>query len=128
LTKINQLIDSALAARNMAYAPYSNFNVGAAVLLENGEIYSGCNVENASFGLSICAERSAICRAIAASADRTIIAIAVVAHPLAPPCGACRQFIVEFGADIQIVSADAINADIRRTWSSGDLLPDSFEF
>jgi len=126
LTKVKQLIDSALAARNMAYAPYSNFKVGAAVLLENGEIYSGCNVENASYGLSICAERSAICRAIAAAGNRSIVTMVVAAHPLATPCGACRQFAVEFGTGIQIISVDAIDTSIQKTWTSGDLLPESF--
>ena len=85
-----------------AYAPYSDFQVGAAVLLRDGRVFTGCNVENASYGLTICAERNAIFAAVAASVRKPIIAaVAVVNRRGVPcsPCGACRQVIAEFGAD-----------------------------
>ncbi|TMG81949.1 MAG: cytidine deaminase, partial [Betaproteobacteria bacterium] len=91
------------AARN-AYAPYSRFAVGAAVLTDKGEIYSGANIENASFGLSICAERNAIFHAVARGA-RKIVAVAVYTKtPQATtPCGACRQVLAEFGRDALVI-------------------------
>jgi cytidine deaminase len=122
------LIEQALHAREQAYAPYSNFKVGAALLLDDGEsVVTGCNVENASYGLAICAERNAICAAVAEGRQK-FSAIVVAATPLASPCGACRQFIVEFGKDIEVVSVDANDPSKLLRWSSGDLIPDSFEF
>lgn len=98
-----QLLNLARAAQQNAYARYSNFKVGAAILLENGEIFSGCNVENASYGLTNCAERSAIFAAVSklGGANVKIRAVAVVNDHDAPcsPCGACRQVIAEFGPD-----------------------------
>ncbi|HEV2987509.1 MAG TPA: cytidine deaminase [Candidatus Angelobacter sp.] len=98
-----QLLNLARAAQQNAYAPYSNFKVGAAILLENGEIFTGCNVENASYGLTNCAERSAIFTAVSklGGANVKIRAVAVVNDHDAPcsPCGACRQVIAEFGPD-----------------------------
>ena len=85
-----------------AYAPYSKFHVGAAILLEDGRVFTGCNVENASYGLTICAERNAIFAAVAATAKKPVIAaVAVVNRRGVPcsPCGACRQVIAEFGRD-----------------------------
>src|SRR5438046_9409943 len=100
------LLQLARAAQQNAYAPYSNFHVGAAVLLENGEIFTGCNVENASYGLTNCAERSAIFAAVSklGSAKVKVRAVAVVNDQNAPcsPCGACRQVIAEFGKDAVI--------------------------
>jgi cytidine deaminase len=97
------LLSRAHTAQQNAYAPYSNFKVGAAILLENGEIFSGCNVENASYGLTNCAERSAIFAAVSklGGAKVKIRAVAVVNDHDAPcsPCGACRQVIAEFGPD-----------------------------
>lgn len=93
-----RLLAAAKAAAKQAYAPYSKFRVGAAVLTSSGRIYAGCNVENASYGLSNCAERTAIFSAVAAG-ERKIVAVAVhtpTRRP-APPCGACRQVIHEFG-------------------------------
>lgn len=94
----NDLISSAWAARDRAYAPYSNFKVGAALLTSDGKIFTGCNVENLSFGLTNCAERVAIGSAIANGAIK-MTAIAVVADTDVPisPCGACRQVLAEFG-------------------------------
>jgi cytidine deaminase len=95
-----RLIRLARAAMKHAYAPYSRFRVGAAVLLSDGRVFSGCNVENASYGLTICAERNAIFCAVANSSKKPeIVAAAVVNHRGVPcsPCGACRQVLAEFG-------------------------------
>jgi cytidine deaminase len=116
---------AALAARARAYAPYSRFQVGAAALTESGQIFSGCNVENASFGITICAERVTLSSAVAAGHLR-FQAIAVCAHPLASPCGSCRQFIVEFGEAIEVLSFDAEAPHLEKRWTSGGLLPDLF--
>jgi cytidine deaminase len=115
----------AVEAARRAYAPYSRFAVGAAVLSADGRIHTGANVENASFGLSICAERNAIFRAVADGA-RTIDAI-VVYTPTAdatPPCGACRQVLAEFGADALIVCCSDGAAD--RRYRVAELLPQAF--
>ena len=125
--ELQQLVTAAIQARKNAYAPYSNFQVGAALLTKDGETFVGCNVENASYGLCICAERTAICTAVA-NKRTSFRAIAVAAAPLASPCGACRQFLVEFGKDITVVSVDPHDTDQFRVWSSGELIPESFEF
>ena len=97
------LLDEARAACGNSYSPYSHFAVGAAVLTKDGRIFTGTNVENASYGLTICAERVAICNAVA-QGQNDLAAIAVyTARGGAAPCGACRQFIVEFGDDIVVV-------------------------
>ena len=100
-----RLISTATAARLQAYAPYSNFQVGAALLAKDGRIFTGCNVENLSYGLTICAERNAIFAAVAAGV-REFDAIAIVADTREPvsPCGACRQVMAEFG-DFKIIAA-----------------------
>src|SRR4249919_1833259 len=97
------LARQAWAAREHAYAPYSQFAVGAALLSESGEVYTGCNVENVSFGLTICAERSAVTAAIQAGC-RKFVGIAIVADTVTPvvPCGACRQFLAEFCPEMPI--------------------------
>ncbi len=98
------LVRAARAARRRAYAPYSHFSVGAAVLSSSGAVVVGCNVENASFGLSICAERAAIHRAVA-EGHRRLRAVAVVAGPGGSmPCGACRQVMQEFGVRDVIIA------------------------
>ena len=119
-----RLVAAATAARGRAYAPYSRFAVGAAVLA-GGQIYTGANVENASYGLSICAERAAVFAAVGAGA-RTIEAVAVVTDtPLpTPPCGACRQVLNEFGPQMTVISATVGGAVTRTNLS--DLLPSSF--
>lgn len=122
---LEQLIQAAVKVREQAYAPYSKFSVGAAVLVDDGSIFVGCNVENASYGLAICAERNAITAAVAAG-KQNFTTIAVAATPLASPCGACRQFIFEFGDDIQIISVDSANPSLRNQWTSKDLLPNGF--
>lgn len=121
-----ELINAAIDVRNESYSPYSNFAVGAAVLFQSGEMFTGCNVENASYGLAICAERSAICSGVAAG-HRKILAVAIAATPLAPPCGACRQFIAEFGKDVEIISIDAETKSDVRHWTIRELLPEIFE-
>jgi cytidine deaminase len=122
----HELKTAAKAAARQAYAPYSNFPVGAAVLTAEGAIYAGCNVENASFGLSICAERNAVFRAVAEGA-RAIRAIAIYTPTSAPttPCGACRQVIAEFGGDVRVlccIDDDASDAE----YSLAELLPNAF--
>jgi len=101
-----ELFKAALQARNHAHAPYSNFAVGAALLTDTGKIFTGCNVENISLGLTICAERTAVANAIAAG-EKGFIAIAVVADSDEPalPCGACRQVLAEFNPAIKIVAS-----------------------
>ena len=116
------LISEARSVRERAYAPYSRFPVGAALLGKSGRIFTGCNVENLSFGLTICAERAAICTAIAAG-EREFVAIAVVADSREPvtPCGACRQVLVEFASDLEICSANL--QDVRYETRIAALLP-----
>lgn len=119
----NDLIRAAQDAQKQAYAVYSNFCVGAAVRAANGKIYQGCNVENASFGLTVCAERTALFTAIAAG-EREFSELAVVSAPGVSPCGACRQVIWELCGDIPITLVDA-DGNTRET-SSARLLPDAF--
>jgi cytidine deaminase len=98
-----KLTDAAIQARNNAHAPYSHFQVGAALESEDGRVFLGCNVENATYGLSVCAERVAVFKAISEGA-RKFPRIAVVADTdvLTPPCGACRQILWEFCGDIEV--------------------------
>lgn len=123
----NELLAAATLAYEHAYAPYSNFRVGAAVLLEDGEVFSGCNVENASYGLTNCAERTAIFSAVAARGPKQvrIRAIAVVndREVACSPCGACRQVINEFGPDAEIFY---LGPDGVQSSSIRQLLPDCF--
>ncbi len=120
-----QLIAAAIEARRHAYAPYSQFPVGAALLCETGEVVTGCNVENAVFGLSLCAERVATSKAIAESRGK-VIAVAIAASPLAPPCGACRQFLAEFNLQMEVISFDVVSG-AEKIWVLADLLPDAFK-
>lgn len=99
-----KLIQAATDARSRAYAPYSNFQVGAAVEAENGDIYIGCNVESASYGLTVCAERVAIWKGVSSGEKRfNQIAVVVDTKDLTPPCGACRQIIWEFCGDVPVI-------------------------
>ncbi|MBM7623162.1 cytidine deaminase [Sporohalobacter salinus] len=104
-----KLIKAAINARENAYVPYSEFAVGSAVLTKEGEIYTGCNIENISYSLTNCAERTAIFKAISEEKNTEIIAIAIVAdtkHPCVP-CGACRQVMIEFGGrDLKVLMAN----------------------
>lgn len=115
------------AAKN-AYAPYSNFHVGAAVLTEKGALHAGCNVENASYGLGICAERSAaVAMALADPGDREIHLVAIASPNAAPcfPCGACRQFLREFGCKEVVVEDPSEPSGLRR-YPFEEILPHSF--
>ena len=124
-SELMKLVDAALSARLRAYAPYSNFLVGAAILAEDGQIFCGCNVENASYGLAICAERSAVSAAIVMG-QRTWRAIAVASHGAVTPCGACRQVLHEFGAAIEVILVDADSGEVRTRWTTESLLPGAF--
>jgi cytidine deaminase len=121
------LVAAARAVRRRAHAPYSKFKVGAAVRDERGQIHVGCNVENASYGLTVCAERNAVAAAVAAGSRRLrAVAVASGAHPPASPCGACRQVIAELGgADTEVLIAGATGAARRTTL--GALLPRTFK-
>lgn len=122
----DQVISTARAVREYAHAPFSHFRVGAAVRAKSGRIFSGCNVENASYGLTICAERVAIFKAIS-EGEREFDAIAVVTDTdvLTPPCGACRQIIWEFCGDIPVILAN-LRGKIERERSL-NLLPRPFD-
>ena len=122
------LIAAARDAQASAYAPYSNFAVGAAVLLSDGSIHKGCNIENASFGLTVCAERVAIFHAVAAGRmDIVAVGVFTSASTLARPCGACRQVIAEFSrADSPIVVISTTESGLSVTETISDLLPGSF--
>lgn len=117
------LVRAAREVRQMAYAPYSNYAVGAALLMADGRIFTGVNVENASYGLTICAERTAVFKAVSEGA-RKIVAIAVCTENGGSPCGACRQVLVEFAGDVPVFLADA-QGNTRQTTLYA-LLPDHF--
>ena len=117
------LITKATKAREKAHAPYSDFAVGAALLAKSGRVYTGCNVENASYGLSICAERTAVFKAVS-EGERDFEAIAVVTVNGVTPCGACRQVLMEFGEDIQVIVAD--EGGEYRVVTLHELLPEAF--
>lgn len=120
--KYDDLVTAARSARENAYAPYSRFSVGAALRTKGGKIFRGCNVENISFGLTICAERNAVFAAVA-DGEREFEAVAIVADSKSPvtPCGACRQVLAEFGLDLQVCSANLEGETF--TASLGELLP-----
>ncbi len=119
----NALLEAACQIRKLAYAPYSHYKVGAAVLTDDGRIFSGVNVENCSYGLSNCAERTAVFSAITAGAER-IEAVAVCTQNAGSPCGTCRQVLVEFGDDIPVLLSDTAG-NVRETTLYA-LLPDHF--
>ncbi|MCL4516934.1 MAG: cytidine deaminase [Firmicutes bacterium] len=121
-----QLVEKAREARQKAYVPYSHFPVGAAVLTGSGRVFTGCNVENAAYGPTICAERTAVVKAVS-EGEREIVAIAVVADTEGPcsPCGICRQVISEFGKEIRVVMANLAGA--IRVKTIGELLPSTFD-
>lgn len=126
--EILELIDEAILAREGAYAPYSKFKVGAVVVDENGTHYKGANVENASYGLSNCGERTAIFSAVT-SGMKKIKAIAVVADTTGPvsPCGACRQVIKEFGGEDTVIILGNLKRDYK-IMTMEELLPYGFQF
>lgn len=120
----SSLLQLAARARDAAYAPYSRFQVGAALLAENGEVFTGCNVENASYGLTLCAERTAVCSAVAAGV-RSYSAIAISALGGAAPCGACRQVINEFNPALKVYLGDETGRLVAET-TLDILLPNAF--
>ena len=121
-----KLIKAATDARENAYAPYSNFRVGAAVEAENGDIYIGCNVESASYGLTVCAERVAIWKGISVGEKRfKQIAVVVDTEELTPPCGVCRQIIWEFCGDVPVILANLHGKS--ETVMMSELLPRAFD-
>ena len=121
-----ELVEAAIAVRENAYAPFSSFKVGSAIEMEDGEVIDGCNVESASYGLTVCAERVAIWKAIS-QGKRKIkhIAVAADTEELTPPCGACRQIIWEFGGDIPVTMANLKGK--TETVQMKDLLPRAFD-
>ncbi len=132
MTAPSQPADPALEAaardaQRRAYAPYSKFRVGAAVRM-TGEIFEGANVENASYGLSMCAERTAVFAAVLSGAHRLeAVAVCTDASPPSSPCGACRQVLLEFAPDPAAVTVTAVNPrGERRSWTLAELIPDGF--
>jgi cytidine deaminase len=119
------LFDAAEAARLCAHAPYSKFFVGAALQLENGTIVSACNVENASYGLTICAERNAIGMMVRAKQKLAAVAIVVDSEIPTPPCGMCRQVLAEFAEPTLIVKSRNLKGQ-EASWTLGELLPHAF--
>ena len=126
MENLSRLIAAALAARDNAHAPFSKFLVGAAIEDDQGEIHSGCNVENSSYGLTMCAERVAVFHAISAGA-RTFrrIVVATDAAKLTPPCGACRQVLWDLCGDLEVVLVNLRGA--QRTFRLRELLPEAFD-
>lgn len=118
-----ELIQAAQKVQENAYAPYSRFKVGAAVMTDNGNFFTGCNVENASYGLTVCAERNALSAAIAAG-EKKFNSLVVASEDGVPPCGACRQVIWELCGDVPVILVDE-NGNTTRT-TSRDLLPGAF--
>lgn len=123
--EVLDLIKECSKAKELAYSPYSKFRVGAALLAHDNKIFTGCNVENASYGLSICAERTAIVKAVSSGSTKfKAIAVTSDMNEYITPCGACRQFIAEFGLDIVVYLVS--NDSSYETTTSGDLLPRAF--
>lgn len=121
-----KLIEAAVKARENAHAPFSNFKVGAAVETKNGKIYAGCNIENATYGLTLCAERVAIFKAISeGETEFTRFAVVADTTELTPPCGSCRQIIWEFGGDIPVIMTNLKNE--TETLQMKELFPRAFD-
>jgi len=121
-----ELIDAATDVRERAFAPYSNFKVGAAVETEDGDIYTGCNVESASYGLTVCAERVAIWKGISRGVTKFgRIAVVVDTEELTPPCGVCRQIIWEFCGDVPVILSNLHGKS--ETIQMSELLPRAFD-
>ncbi len=118
-----ELARLAQEARKKAYAPYSRYDVGAALLTASGQVFSGCNVENAAYPMTICAERTAIVKAIS-EGERDFVAIAIATHNGGSPCGACRQVMREFAPNLRVLLVD--DAGQLRQFTLAQLLPESF--
>jgi cytidine deaminase len=120
-----RLFEAAESARRKAHAPYSKFQVGAAILCDDGSVISGCNVENASYGLTVCAERNAIGALVLAGRKPAAVAIVVDSREPTPPCGMCRQVLAEFcGPEIPVASRTSSGQEAK--WTVGELLPHAF--
>jgi cytidine deaminase len=119
-----QLIEAAVQARRWAYAPYSNYAVGAALLTDSGKVYDGVNIENAAYPTTICAERVAVFKAVS-EGERSFVAIAVVTSNAGTPCGSCRQVMSEFGIDMVVIIADT-SGSVKQECTVADLLPGAF--
>lgn len=127
---IQPAIDAALKVRHHAWAPYSKFLVGAAIVTESGQIYTGVNVENSSFGGTVCAERIAVFHALTHGESRfdfLIVASDLKGHA-AYPCGMCRQILADFGSDISVFVVNSSNGQIEAQCTVADLLPHTFQF
>lgn len=120
-----RLVAEARRARAFAYAPYSNYKVGAAVLAKSGKVYSGCNVENAAYPSGLCAERVAIFKAVS-EGERELVTLVVVTSNLGSPCGACRQVFSEFAADDAVIVLAQARGHRRKKFSMRQILPDCF--
>jgi cytidine deaminase len=121
-----ELVAAARSVRDFAYAPYSNFRVGAALRADSGRIYVGCNVENASYGATICAERSAVMHMVSSGDQRlTMLAVFTEADTLTMPCGMCRQVLSEFGIGATVIVA---NRNEQRIMTLRELFPEPFVF
>ena len=119
------LVAAAVAAKAAAYAPYSHFRVGCAIETEDGRVFTGCNVENASYGLTMCAERVAAGAAVAAGATRFVrVVVATDVDPPSPPCGACRQVLHEFSPEVAV---ESVGPNWNRRWRLSELLPAAFD-
>jgi homotetrameric cytidine deaminase len=120
----DSLVEQARAVQAKAYAPYSQYRVGAALEADDGRVFLGCNVENVSFGLTICAERAAVARAVAEGAlSFRRVTIVTDSEPPAPPCGACRQVLFEFSPGLIV---ESVGPTSRQRWSIQELLPAAF--
>ena len=123
---MDPLLEAAIRAREHAYAPFSNFKVGAAIEDASGRIHTGCNVENATYGLTVCAERVAVLKAVSEGARKFLrIAVAADTKALTPPCGACRQILWEFCGDVEIVLVNPRGQ--TATYRLKDLFPKPFD-
>ena len=120
-----RLFEAAEQARQRAHAPYSKFSVGAALWCDDGSVVSGCNVENASYGLTVCAERNAIGSAVLQGKKVTAVAISVDSLKPTPPCGMCRQVLAEFGSSALPIASRTLSGTEAR-WTLGELLPHAF--
>ena len=120
----SKLIELALEARERAYAPYSNYRVGAALVTSTGKFFTGCNVESAAYPTSMCAERVAVFKAVS-EGEREFLAIAVVTSNGGTPCGACRQVLAEFGLETVVLIADA-GGNLKQEAILAELLPGAF--
>jgi cytidine deaminase len=123
---LKSLLEAAKVAQNNSYSPYSHFKVGSAILLENGKIFSGTNIENASYGATVCAERVAIWKALSEHPKSKIKAVLVITEKAWPPCGQCRQVIAEFGTPTTEIHIASNANGVVKTLSFKELFPDGF--